>query len=221
MADPADAPSTTETEPVATVAEPSDQPQTAPRRPPKLNSLLLVDAAAGLAGMSVWAAADLWYTATGLGIAALVAVGDALFVGFLLTAMFHEWGHYAGARLSGAQTTLLRRKGLRLARFTFDFAASTPQQFTSMSLGGNLAHWGLVVALFFALPMTTPGQVALLAAAFGFAVSASVFELPVIGAVRAGDAPQGALQSRAQRSPFRPFGWVTIGSGAVLFAALI
>ena len=135
--------------------------------------------------------------------------------------MLHEWGHYAGARWSGASTELLRRKGLRLARFTFDFSTSTPAQFTWMSLGGNLAHWGLVVLLFFALPMATPGQVALLAAAFGFAISASVFELPVIGAVRAGQAPQGALQARAERAPFKPLGWVTIGSGAALFAALI
>ena len=64
----------------AAVAQSSDVTDTStPRRPPKLTSLILVDAAAALAGLSVWAAADMWYTATGLGIAAIVAVGDALF----------------------------------------------------------------------------------------------------------------------------------------------
>ena len=28
-----------------------------------------------------------------------------IFVGYIVAAIFHEWGHYLGARVSGAQTT--------------------------------------------------------------------------------------------------------------------
>ena len=199
---------------------PDASPASQLRRAPRLRSLALVDAAGVLAGMSIWAAADMWHAQSGLAIAALVAVGDALFVGSLLAGVVHEWGHYAGAHLSGAQTELVRRRGFALVRFSYVFAENTPKQFRSMSFSGNVAHWLLVAGLFFALPLSTPGQIAVVAAAFAFAVSASVFELPVISAVDGGQGPEAALRARATKETFKRGRWISIASGLLLFIGL-
>ena len=193
---------------------------TSEQRAPRLKSLAHVDTVAVLAGLSVWAAADMWHASTGLLIAAAVAVGSALYVGYLLTALIHEWGHYTGARWSGAQTQLVRRKGFRLFRFSFDFDANTTAQFRAMSYGGNLAHWGVVVLLYLSLPMTSPGQAALVAASFAFALGASVFELSVISAVQRGAQPEAALRERADVQTVQRGRWVTWGSGVLVFLAL-
>lgn len=190
------------------------------RRPPKLSMLLLTDLAAVLAALTLWGAADIWYQLSGLPLAGLVLVGDAVFVGYLLNALLHEWGHYAGAVASGAQTTLLKLPGFSLFRFRFDFEQSSAGQFVWMSAGGNIAHWALVLLLFLALPLTTPGQVALLAAAFGFAVSATIFELPVLLRVRRGSDPEATLTARATRETFRRGRLFAAAGGALLFAAL-
>ncbi len=44
---------------------------------PTLLSMLLKDGAVVLVGLSIWAAADMWYETTGLWIAQVVAVADA------------------------------------------------------------------------------------------------------------------------------------------------
>ena len=59
---------------------------------PSLFSLLARDAAIALAALSLWAAADTWYLVSGLGFALAVSVLDAIFVGYILGALFHEWG---------------------------------------------------------------------------------------------------------------------------------
>ncbi|MGI9324998.1 MAG: hypothetical protein ACR2PZ_07250 [Pseudomonadales bacterium] len=191
-----------------------------PRRVPKLSSLLLTDLAGALAALTLWGAADLWYQLTALPLAGVVVVGDALFVGYLLNALMHEWGHYLGAVASGAHTTLIKPSGFSLFRFKFRFEQSGPRQFVWMSVGGNLAHWAVVGLLYAALPLTTVGQLALLAAAFGFAVSATIFELPVLLRVRSGSDPEATLTARATRETFRRGRLFAAAGGALLFAAL-
>ena len=58
-------------------------------------------------------------------------------VGYIVASVFHEWGHYLGARISGAQTTRTLPKNLtNLFRFSFDFGSNSATQFHSMSFGG-------------------------------------------------------------------------------------
>ena len=56
-----------------------------------------------LAALTIWAASDAWFQVTGLFAAELLSAADAIFVGYIVAAIFHEWGHYLGARISGAQ----------------------------------------------------------------------------------------------------------------------
>ena len=69
---------------------------------PTLFSLVSRDIAIAAAAISVWAAADTWYLVTGIWFAQVISIINAIFVGYVLGALFHEWGHYAGAKLSGA-----------------------------------------------------------------------------------------------------------------------
>jgi hypothetical protein len=70
---------------------------------------------------------------------------------------------------------------------------NTPSQFQAMSIGGNVGHFLVVLLFFLALPLETPGRVALVAGSVGSAVFASSIEFPVISKVRAGMPPAEAL----------------------------
>jgi hypothetical protein len=64
--------------------------------------------------------------------------------------------------------------------FRLDFRRNTRQQLLGMSIGGNAAHWLVVLVLLLGLPLSSVGQVALLSSALGFGVFASSIEFPVI-----------------------------------------
>jgi hypothetical protein len=147
--------------------------------------LALRDGAIALSALTLFGAADAWYSTTGLALAGLVAVLDGLGAGIVLGILSHEWGHFAGARLSGgiAPTTKLTSF---FPLFVFDMEHNAPGPFRGMGVGGNLAHWLTVVVLAAALPLDTAGRVALVCGAFGFAVSASLTEIPVVRRAYAG-----------------------------------
>ena len=145
-----------------------------------------------LAALSLWAAADTWYAVTGLGIAAAVSVLNGIFVGAAITGLVHEWGHFAGARLSGGTAPLAPARGF-LPLFNFDFARSEPSHFQAMSVGGNVPTWGVALLLAIALPLDAPGRIALVSSAVAFSVFANVVELPVISRVASGMAPVESL----------------------------
>ena len=59
---------------------------------PTLFSLVSRDIAIAAAAISVWAAADTWYLVTGIWFAQAISIVNAIFVGYVLGALFHEWG---------------------------------------------------------------------------------------------------------------------------------
>jgi hypothetical protein len=151
----------------------------APADAAKLWLVALRDVAILAAAMSLFAAADTWNLLTGTALSRGLSVVDGLLVGFLWTGLLHEWGHFAGARITGG-TAPLRPATAFLPLFDFDYANNTQKQFRGMSIGGNVAHWLVVLVMLVGLPLQTVGQVALASSAFGFAVFASSIEFPVI-----------------------------------------
>ncbi|MCY4344476.1 MAG: hypothetical protein OXE83_12980 [Gammaproteobacteria bacterium] len=149
---------------------------------PALGGQLIQDAALILAGLALFGGAEAWAAASGLLLAQVVAVGNALVAGWVITNVLHEWGHYAGAKLARAAAPRVKPPGLSFFRYRFDLEGNSLAQFTAMSLGGNLAHWGVFAAAFLLLPMATatPAQSGFVAATFAFAVFASVIEWPII-----------------------------------------
>lgn len=160
-------------------SDPGDGKPDTPTDASPLWQVALRDVAVVAAGLSLFAAADTWHTLTGSALSGAVSLVDGLLVGLGLAALLHEWGHCAGARLSGGIAPLRPVTGF-LPIFDFDYANSTREQFQAMSIGGNAAHWLVFFALLFGLPLASLGQVALVSSAFGFCVFASSVEFPVI-----------------------------------------
>ena len=182
---------------------------------PSLSSLLARDTAIALAALSLWAAADTWYLVSGLGFALAVSVLDAIFVGYILGALFHEWGHYTGAKISGASAPRVKSKGTSLFRFNFDMSANTQRQFHWMSFGGWGFHWGLLAILVLALPFDSIGRIALVSSVFGFILYATFIETGILRKTLGGSDPAETLGQLSAKT-FQQAG--IVGSVAGLFA---
>ena len=182
---------------------------------PSLFSLLARDTAIALAVLSIWAAADTWYLVSGLGFALAISVLDAIFVGYILGALFHEWGHYTGAKLSGASAPRVKPKGTSLFRFNFDMAANTQRQFHWMSFGGWVFHWGLLAILVLAMPFDSIGRIALVSSVFGFILYATFIETGILRKTLGGSDPTETLGQLSAKT-FQQAG--ILGSVAGLFA---
>lgn len=177
-----------------------------------LFTVALRDLALVVAAFSLWAGADAWFQVTQAGFAAFLSATAGLLAGAFVGAQSHEWGHFAGARLSGGTAPIAPAKAL-VPLFNFDFERSDEGQFRSMSLAGNIAHWSMLLALIAFVPSGTPGQLALKCGAFGFAVFASSIEVPVIRKAL------GGMPGRQALATIRPDGLRRSG-GFGLAAAL-
>ena len=182
---------------------------------PSLSSLLARDTAIALAALSLWAAADTWYLVSGLGFALAVSVLDAIFVGYILGALFHEWGHYTGAKISGASAPRVKSQGTSLFRFNFDMSANTQRQFHWMSFGAWVFHWGLLAILVLALPFDSIGRIALVSSVFGFILYATFIETGILRKTLGGSDPAATLGQLSAKT-FQRAG--IVGSVAGLFA---
>jgi hypothetical protein len=155
-------------------------------------TLLGRDLALALVALSLFAATDAWRVVTGIGFASVLSVVNGLLAGALAASLAHEWGHFSGGRWSGA-TMSPKPLTSSLQIYDYDYAKNTPRQFQAMSIGGNVGHFLVVLLFFIALPLETPGRVALVAGSVGSAVFASSIEFPVISKARAGMPPAEAL----------------------------
>jgi hypothetical protein len=176
------------------------------------------DGAIALAALSLWAAADAWHAATGLGFAALLATLDGLVVGVVLGALAHEWGHFAGARWAGGIAPTRPIRSL-FPIFVLDMERSDARAFRAMSVAGNVGHWLVVLLLLISLPLDTAGRCALFAGAIGFAVFASTTEFPIIRRAYTGASPAESFAGLS-REKLRRNRWIGAAVGLVLFLAL-
>ena len=197
----------------------TNNPGEDPTTEPALRVMLIKDLTVVFAALSLWAAADTWYEVTGLWLAQIVAVGDALLVGLLLAALAHEWGHYTGAVLGNSAAKRVNPEGLSLFRFNFDYELNNHQQFHWMTYAGHAFHWAIFLILVIALPLDSLGRIALVSAIFGFNVFASVFEYNIVKDTWAGLEPGTRLQ-QATSKDFQQAGVIGAIGGLFAMAAL-
>lgn len=168
-----------------------------------------------LIGLSLWAAAEAFYSVTGLAFAAILSTLDGLVVGVVVAGLAHEWGHFAGARLAdGIAPT--KPIGSFFPIFDFDMQHSDARAFRAMSVGGNVGHWMVVLLFALSLPGSSPGQIALVSGAFGFGIFASTTEFPIIRLAYAGKSPAECFKGLT-REKLRRNQWTGAGAGVVLF----
>jgi len=146
--------------------------------------------------LAVFAALDAWLITTdGLLLAQLLSVVAAYLTGSYLAGVFHEWGHFTGARLANAYSPAATKvRGAFM--FGFSMTKNTAQQFLSMSIGGPTANWLLVMLVVVMIPIDNIGRIALLATVFARAISVLIFEGPIIRGVMNGGEPQAELDRR-------------------------
>jgi hypothetical protein len=145
-----------------------------------------------LAAVTLWAAADAWLLQSGLILAWGLAILNAFAAMTIAATIFHEWGHFIGARLAKSYSPMVPDpRGAFI--FGFNFAKNTHRQFLAMSIGGSVANGLLVLIVFTSVPMDNAGRIMLLAVAVARAVSVLMFELPITLGVMNGGDPEAEL----------------------------
>ncbi len=183
-----------------------------------VSRLALRDGAIVLVALSLWAAADAWHAQTGLFLASLLGVVDGIAAGAVIGLLAHEWGHLAGARWAGGIAPTAKLTSF-FPIFHFDMERSDPRAFRAMGVAGNVAHWTAVLLLALLLPIDSAPRAAIVCAAFGFALGASLTEFPVIGRAYSGASPiesfAGLTGDKLRRDR-----WIGIAAGGALFLVL-
>jgi hypothetical protein len=168
--------------------------------------------------LSIFGAAEAWAQVSGLAFASLLATIDGFLVGAATTALAHEWGHFAGARLGGGHAPLKPISGF-LPLYDFDYAHNDRRAFDWMSIGGNLAHVFVPLLYLVAIGASGPGTAALIAGAAGFAVFSSIIEWPVIRKSRGGMGALEALGTIPRDFVPRTLPWA-VGAALLVFLVL-
>jgi hypothetical protein len=169
----------------------------------RLKKVALRHGAIVLAALTLWGAADAWAISSSWLLAETVAILNAIFAGTVIAYIAHEWGHFTGARISGAVSPVLKDP-VSFFMFNFKDELNTQGQFLSMSVGGPFANWSLFVLMFVLLPLNTWSQAMFLATTFAIAISVSVFEFPIINRVMYGDNPAETIKKRQRESGNTP-----------------
>ena len=119
---------------------------------------------------------------------------DALIVGFIVASLFHEWGHYAGARILAEIQPDLPASPYRFSDLILT-EQNTKSQFLWMSYGGRDWFSGVLAVLFFALPLNNLAEIVLVSSIFGFCVFALLVEYKIIWEVLRGMDPLESLKN--------------------------
>jgi hypothetical protein len=149
-----------------------------------------------LVALTLWGAGDAWASQSGMELAFIVSLGNALIAGFVVASIVHEWGHLVGARLAGSISPVLEQPVRYFFMFNFNMEKNSVGQFLSMSVAGPLVNWLLVLLLLVLIPMDTASQALIVATVTGIAVNVSLFEVPVILRTRTSGEPQQELASQ-------------------------
>ncbi len=185
----------------------------------RLRKIAIRHSAYVLAAFTLWGAADAWAASSGWMLASLVALLNAVFAGTAIAYITHEWGHFGGARLSGAVSPVAKEP-VSFFMFTFKDDLNTRGQFLTMSAGGPAANWTLFLMMYLMLPLDTASQGLFLATIFAIAVSVSVFEFPVMRRVMYGDDPAETVSQRSREVGNKPRN-IGIIAGALLWFLVI
>ena len=84
----------------------------------RLKQIALRHSAIVLAALTLWGASDSWALSSGWLLAETVSILNAVFAGAVVAYIAHEWGHFTGARVSGAISPVLKEP---VSFFMFNF----------------------------------------------------------------------------------------------------
>ena len=161
---------------------------------------------------------DRWYAASGSMVSLIAGQMAAFVMAFIFIYLTHEWGHYIGARLSGANIPLGPANGVLLG--LFDNAAHSRRQFMGMAMGGEFGYLvpaAILIAMFWnAGPLT-----GLAVGSAAFIVQALYVDVPILWKIHRGADIQSTLDAGlAPKIILRKtlISWVLLGAGIAVVA---
>lgn len=173
-----------------------------------------------MGALTLWGTALVWAETTGWLLAHAIAVANAVIAGTVLASLVHEWGHFTGARLSGAVSPALDAPKNHFFMFDFKMDENDVDQFTAMSWGGIVAPWILVALLVVLIPVGMLSAAALVATLVARAVSAGAFEVPIVQAAQHHGDPKKALGDAINAGRLEAAGPIGYVVGGLVFAML-
>jgi len=136
----------------------------------------------------------------------------------VISSIGHEWGHFSGARLSGAISPVPKKPSRLYFMFRFDLEQNSTRQFLWMSWGGLLGSWSLVLMALILVPLDSWASAMLISVLLGRAVNATAFEYPIIQRAGAGVPPAEALKVQFETTGLRKLPGLV--AGLLAFVAL-
>ncbi len=194
----------------------SETERDAKKQRSNLKRVARIHGVAALAAITLWGAADNWAVGSDWFLARAVAIVNAVVAATVLAAIVHEWGHFAGARLSGAVTEVFEKPARYYFIFNFPFDRNDRRQFLRMSWGGIAAPWLLVLATLWLVPIDNPSRAMLLAVLVARAAQAAIFEVPVALRTTNGGEPLKELERQVVRG-FATSRYAGFALGALVF----
>lgn len=171
-----------------------------------------------MGALTMWGAAETWAQTTGWGLAHAVAIANAVVAGFVIPSTIHEWGHFAGARISGAVSPVLDEARGHFFLFDFPMDQNDTQQFSWMSWGGIVAPWVAVLLAAMFVPLSLTSGAVLFATLVSKAVATSAFEVPIVRAAEQGTSPGRALNAAVRAGTLPRSRNIGMIAGVVCFA---
>jgi hypothetical protein len=193
--------------------------ETKPARIPDIERFYKVGKVHGLAllaAITLWGAADTWVAQSGLLLASFLSVINALVAATILATIFHEWGHFLGARMSGSYSPMVTDPYNQFI-FGFNFTKNTRQQFLAMSFGGPIGNWILVALVVLMVPLDNAGRIMLFAVVVARAISVCLFEIPIIMKTMSGGEPEQELSDATSAGSLNRSRNIGYGIGALIF----
>lgn len=173
-----------------------------------------------MGALTLWGAAVTWAQVTDSAVAHFAAVANALVAGFVIASTVHEWGHFAGARITGSVSPVFEAPKRHFFLFDFPMDQNDVHQFTWMSWGGILAPWIPVVLVAIFVPLDQTSGAVLLATLVFKAVAIAGFEVPVVLRTARSGEPGAELGRRAREGGLPRSRRVGAVVGAACFALL-
>lgn len=141
--------------------------------------------------------------------------------GFKANVIFHEWGHFAGARMLGGHAPTNKFSQL-FPMFHFDISNNTHRQFMGMSYGGTITEWLFPLLLMVTIGTETIGQAALITGAVAIALVGFLVEAPIIrDALRTNGAEAWAHHMNVRTERFQRMKLIGVPLAILTFIALI
>lgn len=180
------------------MAEATDQLSQSTKNAANLKKLAAIYGVAAVASLTLFGAAHTWAASSGLSIALVTGIAAAFIAGMVLSSIFHEWGHYAGAALSGSTIKIADQPSDYYFFLGFNPKKNSPRQALWMTWGGLTGSWLLVLGVLTLVPLNSWMSAVLLATAVGRAVNASYFEVPIAWRTQQGHDFKQALSDRLE-----------------------